>query len=362
MDQVIQKQKMDRELKTLEDLPQEIILKILGQVNIRDLFRCSLVNKKIREIAHDKSLWEKMNLQSNVDVPADLFAKLLEKGCEYLSLPQILAVKGTASARFQNNLKLKYLSFKVSKSTNGVLEFATSCRQLEKLSAFCLDIDRSAFDKLLICIIRNSATLKVLCIENCRPGIKSYESIRLIVTSCQGLTDLNIAGIQISQKSMNFLCDNLPTGIEKLDISEHPRFGDDQLKKIVIRSTRLTELSFFDTNVSDESVGLIIQNQTLTKLEVSYSNFSFPNLLKIALMPNLKALHVESGLPTNEKEEILKTLPHLSLIDSFERKEGCIALTNEPCFCWSLCIAFPYHSCDYELNGFWDIETKLRYY
>ena len=360
MDQVIKKQKMSVELKSLEDLPEEIILKILGQVNIRDLFQCSRVNKKIREIAHDKSLWEKLNLQSNVDVPADLFAKLLEKGCEYLSIIHFLTVKGTA--RFQNNLKLKYLSFKVSKSAKGVLEFAASCHQLEKLSAICEDdIDQSALDKVSKCIIQNSATLKVLCIENSQP--MNYDSIRLIFALCQGLTDLSVAGIQMSQKSMNFLCANLTTGIEKLDISQQPTFGDDQLKKIVTRSTRLTELSFFDTNVSDDSVDLIIQNlhQTLTKLEISYSNFSFRNLLKIASMPNLKVLNVES-LPTKKKEELLKTLPNLSLSNSFDRKKGCIGSRNEPCFCWSLCIAFPYHSCDHQLNGFWDIKTKFCYY
>ena len=122
MDQVIKKQKMGIALKCLEDLPEEIILKILGQVNIRDLFRCSSVNKKFREIVHDKSLWEKMNLHSKVDVPAELFAKLLEKGCEYLSVPVISNVQGTA--RFQNNLKLKYLSFRVSKSADSM--FSTS--------------------------------------------------------------------------------------------------------------------------------------------------------------------------------------------------------------------------------------------
>ena len=104
---------MDLELKhkSLEDLPDEILLKILGQVNIRDLIRCSFVNNKIRKIANDKSLWEKMNLRSNVDVPAELFSKLIEKGCEYLSITQpirgiIPAVKG--NARFEKNSKLKY--------------------------------------------------------------------------------------------------------------------------------------------------------------------------------------------------------------------------------------------------------------
>ena len=62
------------------------------------------------------------------------------------------------------------------------------------------------------------------------------------------------------------------------------------------------------------SVDIIIQDlsQTLTKLQVSYSNFSFPNLLKIGTMPNLKVW----GLPTNEKEELIKMLPDLK--NSFE--------------------------------------------
>ena len=355
MDQVIKKQKMTFELKSLEDLPSEIILKILGQVNIRDLFQCSRVNKKIREIAHDKSLWEKMNLCSDVDVPAELFSKLLEKGCEYLSIPLISAVKGTA--RFEKNSELKYISFHVSKSTNCLPEFAASCHGLEKLTVFCVDIDQSGFDQLFKCFIQNSSTLKVLSIVNCQ--IMSYESMRLIVTLCQGLTDLNIWGTSISQKTMDFFCANLTIGIEKLDISEQPMFGDNQLKRLVTRCKRLTELAFVDTNVSDESVDLIIQNlpQTLTKLEFGQV-FSFPKLLKIASMPNLKVLLVWD-LPTNKKEELIKTLPYLS--DSFERKKGCRKPTNEECVCDSLCIAFPNKTCALDTKN-WKIKAELRYY
>ena len=354
MDQVIKKQKVDIEMKSLEDLPEEIILKILGQVNIRDLFRCSFVNKKFREIAHDKSLWEKMNLGSNVDVPAELFAKILEKGCEYLSLPFISSLKGTA--RFENNMKLKYLCFVYSESTKELLEFAATCHGLEKL-AFIGDIAQGAFDKLFKCIIQNSLTLKVLNICT-RHQLISYESMRLIVTLCQGLTDINISRIQLSQETMDFFCANLTIGIEKLDISNKPTFGNDQLKTLVTRCKTLTELSFIRTNVSDESVDLIIQNlsQSLTKLEVSYSTFSFPNILKIGSMPNLKVFRVW-GLPTNEKEELIKSLPHLS--DS-KRKKGCKRSTND-CFCDSLCIAFPNKTCAYGMAN-WKMESKLRYY
>ena len=40
-------------------------------------------------------------------------------------------------------------------------------------------------------------------------------------------------------------------------------------------------------------------------------------------MPNLKVW----GLPTNEKEELIKMLPHLK--NSFERKKGCTMPTKK---------------------------------
>ena len=155
---------------------------------------------------------------------------------------------------------------------------------------------------------------------------------------------------------MDFFCANLTIGIEKLDISWQPSFGDNQLKTLVTRCKTLTEICLAETNVSDES----FQNlpQTLTKLEFGQV-FSFPKLLKIASMPNLKVLLVWD-LPTNKKEELIKTLPHLS--DSFERKKGCRNPLSRRCVCDSLCIAFPYQSCVDCVDGFWEIKTKLRYY
>ena len=134
------------------------------------------------------------------------------------------------------------------------------------------------------------------------------------------------------------------------------------MKTLVTRCKTLTELAFVGTNVSNESVDTILQNlsQTLTKLEVSYSKFNFPNLLKIGAMPNLKVLRVW-GLPSNQKEELIKMLPHLK--SSFERKNGCTVPTNEMCVaCDSLWIAYPYPTCVHERNGFWEIEAKLRDY
>ena len=70
-------------------------------------------------------------------------------------------------------------------------------------------------------------------------------------------------------------------------------------------------------------------------------------------MPNLKVLRVW-GLPTNEKEELIKMLPHLKY--SFDRKKGCTMPTNDLCVCNCLC-----RSCVNKQSGFWEIEAKSRY-
>ena len=373
-------------------MPEEIMLKILSQVNIRDLFGCAFVSKRMSRIAKDKTLWEKMNLRSNVDVPALLFAKLIENGCEYLAVPNsiyiytvsncsdldCLSVKGTA--RFEANSKLKYLSFKATKSNEGLLDFAASCHGLEKLnvefgfSDFSNAEFQSAFDKLLKCITNSSSTLKslsIICYSRTNLGRISYESMRLIVSTCQGLTELKISCNGISKETMMFLCENLTIGIEKLHISGLKTFGDEQLEKLVTRCNKLTELAAFDDyhpsrdfRFSDESVDITIQNlsQTLTKLQVfPASDFSFPNLLKIASMPNFKVLRISRYLPTIEKEKLIKMLPHLS--DTFE--SHCVRPTNVTGFCRpcdNLWIAYPYQSCGHWQNGFWEIEAKLRSY
>ena len=60
--QAPKRQKRDFQTVTMEDLPYEIILKILELVNIKDLFRCMAVNKRLRVIANDQSLWNIMHL------------------------------------------------------------------------------------------------------------------------------------------------------------------------------------------------------------------------------------------------------------------------------------------------------------
>ena len=147
------RQKLDYETKTIEDLPVEIILKIFDFVNIRDLFQCMAVNKKIKKIANDQSLWDKMHIDGDkfeASLPAELLSQILAKGCQYLSLFNCQIVKPEAT-RFAKNFQLKYLCVDRSNgidyanyefneadvddcSFNILPDFAASCHNLEKLS------------------------------------------------------------------------------------------------------------------------------------------------------------------------------------------------------------------------------------
>ena len=44
---------------SIQDLPDEIILKVINYLQIYDLLRCGRVSKRIRKISHDESLRKK---------------------------------------------------------------------------------------------------------------------------------------------------------------------------------------------------------------------------------------------------------------------------------------------------------------
>ena len=69
----------------LDDLPDEVILKMLGFLNIKELLYCGQVSKRLRAIANDESLWLKLNLQER-KVPYDFIDKAAGNGCQYLSV------------------------------------------------------------------------------------------------------------------------------------------------------------------------------------------------------------------------------------------------------------------------------------
>ena len=358
MEQVCKRQKRDFDEVTLEELPDEIILKIFSSVNIRDLFQCMAVNKKIREIANDQTLWNIMHLNGNDyenDLPAELLPRILEKGCQYLSLFNCGIKAG--KVRFANNFQLKYLSLHPESdesndiTLNVMPNLVASCHNLEKLCIKRLDIFYPEIShmevKFFKCIIQNSETLKVLDLSQTHLSLASVQRIFLL---CQHLLELNISAdhclptfnTRLCPHSVDFLCNNLTATIEKLDISDQHNFADDQFKILIERCNRITELSFVGTNVTDDSMNTIVETLYESQVKLRPGLFSLRKKLKLA-----------SHLSDKERGELRKRSPYMK----HEYFDGGYHLA-EP---------YPdFDSNDEEAelvpNGFWDIKAKLRTY
>ena len=372
MEQVCKRQKRDSDEAKLEDLPEEIILKILSSVNIRDLFQCMAVNKKIREIANDQTLWNIMHIDGDYyenELPAELLSQIIEKGCQYLSLFKCKIVK-KGTINFVKQFQLKYLCVDIASDDvdeNGEIDyfdilpdFAASCYNLEKLSIKRMENLHPEISqielKLFKCIIQNSDTLKVLDLTEIELSLASVQRIFLL---CRQLIELNIAAdhciatdTRLCPKSVEFICNNLTTTIEKLDISMQKNFEDDQFKTLIKRCNRITELSFLGTSVTDDSMNTIIEtlSQSLVKLEPG--RISFHKKLELASMPKFKVL-INSRLSKEEREGVREILPSAKHED----------------FDGELRIAEPYPGFDSDdeeaeliPNGFWEIKAKLRTY
>ena len=121
---------------TFEDLPDEIILKIFTFLNVKDLFQCIAVNKRMRTIGNDKSLWERIHLTG--EFPAELLKQVLNKGCQFLSLYSCKVLKGNYEFE-EDSFQLKYLSIHNNneeqlESFHNLKDFVACCRNLEKFS------------------------------------------------------------------------------------------------------------------------------------------------------------------------------------------------------------------------------------
>ena len=399
MSQARKRQKIDFETEAaFEDLPHEITLKIFELVNIKDLFRCMAVNKKLRVIANDQSLWNKIHLtgEDTADIfPAEMIQEILARGCQYLSFYESHIMK--TNVRFNKNFQLKYLCIvncleydcnveSPWDSFDILPDLAASCYSLEKLSIRCYDRHLKFDDeeickdtmelrinrieaKFFKCIFQNCETLRVLDLSHFH---LSLESVQCIISLCQELVELNIRQgvsevIELCEKSVDFICNHLTTKIEKLDISCQSNFGDDQFKMLIKRCNRLTELEFVGTSVTEDSVGTIVESlsQTLVKLSGSGS-FSFRKNLELASMPKLQVLAGCCTIDEKKNMIIEKMLPNMtadesvggSIFGGLRFSIGVFGIT-EPFL----------HSKrhDYDVyglvpNGFWEIKAKQRTY
>ena len=102
-------EKCERGMKNKwQDLPDELILKILSYSEVKDLISCGQVSKRTRNISRDSSLWVTVNLEKKI-VKADFLEMILIRGCKNLNISDSTII-GSLSANMESRLKDLVLS------------------------------------------------------------------------------------------------------------------------------------------------------------------------------------------------------------------------------------------------------------
>jgi hypothetical protein len=265
----------------IDFLPNEILMNIFSYLNIKELYKCAHVSKKFRQISHDKSFWESVNLYKQ-RVSSQFIAQILRLGTEYLNLQEVTILDDTyavwgdrvylgdeespvllshyASMPRKNNLKYLNMAFSSVEDT-FLVKLLRSSVCLEKISLrevnqkdieyympdhyqFLVNARRSWY---IECLLPSAKMLTSLDLSiNTRNNNNQYPvnsaSMEEILLNCVELKEANFEG-QITD--VKFFANNLTPKIEKLNISHNYDFMYEHILQLVKRCNNITELDLY---------------------------------------------------------------------------------------------------------------------
>ena len=298
---------------TSQDLPDELVLKILSFSETKDLIGCGQVSKRIRRISRDGTLWETVNLE-NKTVKTELLEMILEKGCRNLNLCHS-EILGSLSSNIKSQLRVLNLSLILSSPEETLVleELLLACCSLEHL----LMENVSLTPKMADGIRKNGKTLQILNLNKCNIQILSTRKSRYlqeIFECCQKLKDINFNRVEgLSHDDLQVLAEIIPPNVEELNLGSL-YFMDDHVKVLLSRCKKLEKLSLQSIWLTDESLRNISYYLNLTLEELSLlatKDTTITGLDELKSMPRLKRLNFYS-YREKDREEFQKLRQHLS--------------------------------------------------
>ena len=141
-----------------QDLPDELVLKILSFSETIDLIGCGQVSKRIRRVSHDDTLWVTANLKKKT-VKTELLEMILRKGCRTLNLSHS-EIRGILSSNIKSQLRVLNLSPILSSGEKTLVleELLSSCSSLKHLIMEGVSLTPKMADS----ICKNGKTLQIL--------------------------------------------------------------------------------------------------------------------------------------------------------------------------------------------------------
>ena len=190
-------------MSMFQDLPDEVLLKILSFSETKDLIGCGQVSKRIRRISHDGTLWATVNLEKKT-VKTELLEMILEKGCRNLNLCHS-EILGSLSSNIKSQLSVLNFSQPVCKCN---VDDRCNCDEnagiLEELLSSCCLLQHLVLEdifltsKMAVSICKNGKTLQTLnlkhsYLEDHMDGTLANKNLQEIIKCCQELKEVDLA-------------------------------------------------------------------------------------------------------------------------------------------------------------------------
>ena len=252
-----------------QDLPDELVLKLLSYSETKDLISCGQVSKRIRRISRDGKLWVAANLEKKI-VKTELLEVILKKGCRILNLCHS-TILGTLSSNIKSQLRVLNLSQPIEGNIAALEDLLFSCCSLQEL----VMKDAVLTPKMAVGICENGKTLETLNLNSsdveilwvtCYP----FSYFQEIIKRCQELKEVDLAFVNLNKgltdEDLEFLAKNINPNIEKLNLSSTFYVTDSDIKILLSRCNKIKALTVEARNINFDSWKNIKQRLKLTLL------------------------------------------------------------------------------------------------
>uniref|UniRef100_A0A183BMS2 F-box domain-containing protein n=1 Tax=Globodera pallida TaxID=36090 RepID=A0A183BMS2_GLOPA len=235
-------------------LPDSLLLRIFFYLNKHDIVNVMLVCRRFGQIAKDKTLWEFMNLAGRLIDEESIHSlfnrqlKVLRLASAEVKTPSLFPwfdVQHTASAQL-THLDLSQAKFDTS---DTLVRLLSRCKSLQALSLESCDL----LDDECCRVIANNSALKYLDLVYAKRF--SVAGIGTILCACQKLVELNLSWAEVDDEAMLTICQRMPSGIRKLNLSgfrQLPSLNDENIGRLCAVCPQLEELDLSDNALLTE--------------------------------------------------------------------------------------------------------------
>ncbi|TNN36328.1 S-phase kinase-associated protein 2 [Liparis tanakae] len=271
-----------------DQLPDELLLRILCYVPLQDLLRAAAACRRWRRLAFDESLWHSVDLEGLTHAGPAL-RQVLKTGVRMLRCPRSFVEELQFTGTGPLQLVVVDLSSAVI-PTSSLESILCRCRQLEYLSLEGLQLSDSVLSALSL-----NTDLLQLNLSGCS-GF-SAPALAELLQSCSSIQQLNIAWCDFSNAHVKSVVDGVSARVTHLNLSGYrENLTLDDVKVLVTRCPHIETLDLSDsTLLMADSLPVLRQLKALLHLSLS------------------RCYHIHLAALT----DLEKTLPALGLLDVF---------------------------------------------